>query len=102
MYRRSLVAAFSKQARSRTVVRDPRKKRMNQASDSLAPVATREDDHRHLEPSVPPQTQVHLTPLPFQPSQHNQQSIGSSLASYALAGVGVTLGVVLVRVVLGF
>jgi hypothetical protein len=86
------------------VVRDPRKARPTKASTTtaLAPASAREDNHHHLEPSVPPQTPVPRAPLPFEPSPQNQQSVGSSLASYALAGVGVTLGVVLVRVVLGF
>ncbi len=43
-------------------------------------------------------------PPPFlqQPSPHPPQTLASSLGSYAVAGVGVTLGVVLVRLVLGF
>lgn len=76
----------------RTVVRDPRKK-----SKSLS-VLPKEQDHPPAQAPSPPGR----TPLPFEPTSQNQQSVGSSLASYALAGVGVTIGVILVRVVLGF
>jgi len=40
------------------------------------------------------------TPL-FAPSEQNQQSIGSSLGSYALAGAGMAMGFALVRLVVG-
>jgi hypothetical protein len=81
------------------VVRDPRKK-LHKVSSSVA-VAPRAG-HEHPEVPPPQHHVVQRSPLPFEPSQYNQQSVGSSLASYALAGVGVTMGVVLVRLVLGF
>jgi hypothetical protein len=92
MLRRS-VAVVAKQG-ERTIVRDPRKSRLPAVSSQ-----------NHNLPQEVPTHQAPMSPLPpppFAPSTHNQQSVGSSLASYALAGVGVTLGVVLVRVVLGF
>lgn len=91
MYRRSL-AVMAKQA-GRTIVRDPRKKKVIAMARQETPI----------QQQVAPQQQpVQPPPLPFEPSAQNQQSVGSTLGSYALAGVGVTLGVVLVRVVLGF
>ena len=77
-------------------MRDPRKKK----------AVTSVVQHHAQEQQQPPQqyqskTQVQ-TPLPFSPSDQNQQSVGSSLGSYMLAGVGVALGVTLVRVVIGF
>jgi hypothetical protein len=93
MYRRS-IAAFSKQA-GRTIVRDPRKLKTNKRLPVAQSAPT---DHNVPAPLSEPTTR---SPMPFEPSQHNQQSIGSSLGSYMLAGVGVTMGVILVRVVLG-
>ena len=88
MYRRSL-RVLAQQSR-RTIVRDPRRRR-NKPSPLVVP---KEEDE--LQPTPP----MAKTPLPFGPQP--QHSTASSLASYAVAGVGVTLGVVLVRVVLGF
>ena len=92
MYRRS-IGALAKQA-GRTIVRDPRKT----AASKSVPANVAQDNQR----AAASPSKVQPPTLPFEPSQQNQESIGSSLASYALAGVGVTLGVVLVRVVLGF
>jgi hypothetical protein len=91
MYRRSLIA-LSKQT-GRTIVRDPRKK-------SKRVPAVRPEDPSQVE-QVPPPLPMQQ-PLPFQPSNQNQESLGSTMASYALAGVGVTLGFTLVRVLIGF
>lgn len=90
MIRRS-VAVLAKQTGRRTIVRDPRKK-----SRALE-VREKPPEENHV--SV---TNQSPRVMPFEPSEQNQQSVGSTLGSYALAGVGVTLGVVLVRVVLGF
>jgi hypothetical protein len=89
MYRRTLQVLASQG--KRTVVRDPRKRHV--PTSSMV--------------SVPPQRheiQEQPRPPPFlqQPSLHPPQTLASSLGSYVVAGVGVTLGVVLVRVVLGF
>ena len=90
MFRRSAYN-LANQA-SRTIVRDPRKKKAVPAvKNSLG------GGHPVSAPPPPP-----AQPLPFEPSQQNQESLGSSLASYALAGVGVSLGVILVRAVFGF
>ena len=97
MLRRTAIVLAKPAAQTgRTIVRDPRKKK----------AVTSVVQHHAQEQQQPPQqyqskTQVQ-TPLPFSPSDQNQQSVGSSLGSYMLAGVGVALGVTLVRVVIGF
>ena len=91
MFRRSIYVLANRTGR--TIVRDPRKTR------SLPPVSSDGPSQATTPASQPLQQQ---RPLPFEPSQHNQESLGSSLVSYAIAGVGVSLGVILVRVVLGF
>jgi hypothetical protein len=91
MYRRSLVA-LSKQT-GRTIVRDPRKK-------STRLPAVHPEDPSQLE-HVPPPLPMRQ-PLPFEPSNQNQESLGSSMASYALMGAGMALGMTLVRVIIGF
>jgi len=95
MYRRTLLRAAAATSK-RTIVRDPRKTATavtKGLGEEASPSSLQE---QHSTPSP-----VQHQPPPFAPSQSNQESIGSSLASYALAGVGVTLGVVFVRVVLG-
>mmetsp|Transcript_26614 Transcript_26614/g.37486 ORF Transcript_26614/g.37486 Transcript_26614/m.37486 type:complete len:92 (+) Transcript_26614:228-503(+) len=89
MLRRSLTV-LSKQS-SRTIVRDPRKKRL----PALSP---------EQQNDVVPQQQItHNKPpaLPFEPSQQNQQSVGSTLGSYVLMGAGVSMGFVLVGALFG-
>jgi hypothetical protein len=73
---------------SRTLVRDPRNKKR-------LPAVFKEENDLVEEPAS-------RHPLAFEPSQQNTQSVGSSLISYGLAGVGVTFGVILVQLVLGF
>lgn len=95
MYRRSLIA-LARQG-GRTIVRDPRKKR-------LPAVRVVNDDDKAKDENQTPsvyQSSSPGKPLPFEPSSQSQESVGSSLASYALAGVGVSLGFILVRVVTG-
>lgn len=100
MYRRSLVVLAQKQQANtgRTIVRDPRK---IAAAKRVPALAKQHNQDQHQVTTTINQT-TRQTPLPFQPSEQNVQSVGSTMASYALMGVGVTLGVVLVRVVLGF
>ena len=82
-------ALLSKASKGRTVVRDPRKAKARKT----ALVARPSPDHLPAEPQPPP--------MPFQPSQQNQQSVGSTLASYSLAGAGVAMGVTLVGALFG-
>jgi hypothetical protein len=90
MFRRSLRVLAQPSAR-RTVVRDPRKRKTIVPSTSIVPS---EESHMQPAPQPPPQTPFLL--------QQQQGSFGATLGSYAMAGVGVTLGFALVRVVLGF
>ncbi len=104
MYRRSLGALATQ---GRTIVRDPRKAKetvkavpstnsngiTHHPTESSNPIATHQQ-HQSL-PSQPQQ------PLPFAPTEQNQNSIGSMVGSYMLAGFGMGLGVILVRMVLG-
>ena len=75
----------------RTVVRDPRKKKIITPTSA---VKVREDTEIQQTPVTPPAA-------PFAPSGQNQERVGSTLGSYALAGVGMTLGFTLVKVVFG-
>ena len=104
MLRRTLVLLSSSSptpstSKGRTIVRDPRKAASNQRNPK-SPVAIIQNNQG----SVPAQNEQHKQqlinsnkqPLPFEPSPQNQESIGSSLASYMLAGVGVAMGVTFV------
>jgi hypothetical protein len=88
--RRSVVKMASQKA-SRTVVRDPRKPRKMPSA-----VVARQEEITSMQ-----QQQQNPQPLPFSPSSENQQSIGSSLGSYALAGAGMAMGFVLVGAIFG-
>mmetsp|Transcript_22225 Transcript_22225/g.26776 ORF Transcript_22225/g.26776 Transcript_22225/m.26776 type:complete len:95 (-) Transcript_22225:119-403(-) len=92
MLRRSLPILSKKGGR--TIVRDPRKKRLT----SIPP-----EQQTGVVPSVPEQQQLANRPpaLPFEPSQQNQQSVGSTLGSYVLMGAGVSIGFVLVGALFG-
>lgn len=90
MFRRS-IPILSKKAPSRTIVRDPRKNRA--AVSQLVEQQENEIANQSNDNSGPVQ--------PFEPSTQNQQSLGSTLGSYALAGVGMSMGFALVRVVFG-
>jgi hypothetical protein len=92
MFRRSLVL-LSQKTTSRTVVRDPRKRNKRMA------VIVEESKQHQNNNSVQPYQRNNL---PFEPSLQNQQSLGSSMVSYAFAGAGMTLGFVLVGAILGF
>ena len=99
MYRRSIVLAIAKQT-ERTIVRDPRDKvkilPVTSTTNTHAPV-----QHTSSTNTVTTTQQQHPPPLPFEPSQQNQQSIGSMVGSYALAGFGMGLGVIFVRMIFG-
>jgi hypothetical protein len=100
MFRRSLLKMTQKQSGERTIVRDPRIKKPKAPAVSAASVHRPEESPSKL--SVPQQQHPPRPLMPFEPSAQNQQSVGSTLGSYALAGFGFTLGLVLVRVVFGF
>jgi hypothetical protein len=74
------------------MVRDPRKAKQKReaAAASLTPVPPPDNKY-------PTQYQPPIVPQPQQP-----ESLGQSLVHYAVAGVGVSLGFILVRLVLGF
>jgi len=82
-------------------VRDPRK---HAAASKKALLKSQESSYptRAVPPPPLPPGQEQQKRLPFEPSAQNQQTVGSVMASYALAGVGVTLGFGLVRFFLGF
>lgn len=89
MLRRSLVV-LSRQAEKRTIVRDPRKR--------AVPAVRAEEQPTEIQPQ---QQQTNRNPLPFEPSQQNQQSVGSTLGSYAIMGAGVALGFAVVGAIFG-
>lgn len=97
MYRRSFVALAP-----RTIVRDPRikKAKLPSVSDSGNAITPHDDSNARPSLFVPPQN-TSPPPLPFAPTGQNQQSIGSMVGSYMLAGFGMGLGVILVRFLLG-
>ena len=72
-------------------MRDPRKRKA-----AMSVIAK-----QHEEASQIANHNQHPPPPAFAPNESNQQSIGSSLGSYALAGAGMALGFTLVRVVFG-
>jgi len=85
------------------VVRDPRKAAA--AKRKVAPVQRQEHG---IAPSASernegtaPAVRRQPPPLPFEPSGRDRQSVGSTLASYTLAGAGVAMGVSLVGALLG-
>lgn len=80
----------------RTIVRDPRKKKI--AVSSSSSVQLREENKEVTGNVQYPKQSSHI---PFAPSNQNQESVGSTLASYALAGVGMTMGFALVRILFG-
>ena len=104
MFRRSVMKLAGRP--HRTNARGPRKQRaMKGAAASQVPAeqtAAASQQSLQTPPSQPPPQQYQQQPLPFAPSSQNQESLGSSLVGYAVAGFGVALGVTLVRVVIGF
>lgn len=102
MFRRSVMKLAGRP--HRTIVRDPRKQRaMKGAAASEVPAEQpQQSSSLQTPPSQPPPQQYQQQPLPFTPNSQNQESLGSSLMGYAVAGFGMALGVTLVRVVIGF
>mmetsp|Transcript_43254 Transcript_43254/g.73776 ORF Transcript_43254/g.73776 Transcript_43254/m.73776 type:complete len:102 (+) Transcript_43254:159-464(+) len=98
MLRRSFTVLMSSKV-SRTIIRDPRKAKSKRIKSSRAVVAAKDqDDSNNLQVQNPTDHQGRM-PLPFEPSQQNQQSLG--LGSYMIAGVGVAMGVTLVGAIFG-
>jgi hypothetical protein len=86
MFRATIL--LSKQT-GRTIVRDPRKRKLPAVRHAApAEVQQANDNHRSQ-------------PLPFEPSPENQQSVVSTLGSYALAGAGMAVGFTIVGAVFG-
>jgi hypothetical protein len=77
----------------RTIVRDPRKQRLPSVGSSDVP-AEISSESTSLQGN-------RRTNLPFEPTHQNQEAIGSSLASYMVAGAGMALGFALVGAVFG-
>jgi hypothetical protein len=107
MYRRSLSALASQ---GRTIVRDPRKSKAS--ANAVHSTDIKKIDHiptgtsnpiasqlQQQQRDSPPQLQKQA--LPFTPTEQNQNSIGSMVGSYMLAGFGMGLGMILVRMILG-
>ena len=84
--------ALSQKAPKRTIVRDPRKVRKATNTSSLIRSPQDENTREH---------NLTNNPLPFTPSEQNQQAVGSSLASYALMGGGMAIGFTIVGVLFG-
>mmetsp|Transcript_31721 Transcript_31721/g.66724 ORF Transcript_31721/g.66724 Transcript_31721/m.66724 type:complete len:110 (-) Transcript_31721:426-755(-) len=106
MFRRPLIAMSNKA--SRTIIRDPRKTKRAVVVANMKKKAssTNNNDSHSLEVQQPPSHNVgHAGQLPrlFEPSSasQNQPSLGQSLGSYMLAGVGVAMGVTLVGALFG-
>jgi hypothetical protein len=83
----------------RTIVRDPRKNNIKPTSTS--PQYLPSEKQQPPEHFLSHHQHQQRNPLLFEPTPQNQQSIGSSMASYALAGVGVALGFTFVGVLFG-
>lgn len=88
---------LASQKSGRSVVRDPRKR----IKQSTLPAALPQDPASgQLTPSHQEPSQ--RAPLPFMDNNaQQQQSLGSSMVSYAVAGVGMTLGFILVGAIIG-
>jgi hypothetical protein len=105
MFRRSLIVLAKRT--DRVIVRDPRIAKQRKATALIESSASEIQQQHHEHTAVVPSQQpaspsAPPTALPFEPSAQNQQSVGSTIGSYVLAGFGVGLGMILVRVVLGF
>lgn len=75
----------------RTIVRDPRKTRVPSLRTHEVPA---EVEHNS-------QVGLQRQGLPFEPNRQNQQAVGSSLASYVLAGAGMSIGFAIVGAIFG-
>ena len=90
MLRRTL-AVLGKN-KPRTIVRDPRKKRL----PAKLTQTSRDSAVEQQETRIAERQQ-----MAFEPSRQNQQSIGSTLGSYALAGFGMSVGFAFVGALFG-
>ena len=96
MFRRSIIRLSASKGGGRTIVRDPRKNK--KSSRSLPAVQAQ----RGEETQVNSQFHKPMTPpLPLAPHSAGDGGVGSTLGSYVLAGVGMTLGFTVVKLVLG-
>mmetsp|Transcript_35946 Transcript_35946/g.86897 ORF Transcript_35946/g.86897 Transcript_35946/m.86897 type:complete len:95 (-) Transcript_35946:204-488(-) len=92
MFRRSLVVLAKN--RPRTIVRDPRKKRL--------PAAVSQNSLTQQQELEQQQSQIQeRQQMAFEPSRQNQHSIGSTMGSYALAGFGMSIGFAFVGALFG-
>jgi hypothetical protein len=82
---------MSKQA-ERTIVRDPRKKRVP---------AVRAETTTRSPAEIQPTNQTPRQMLPFEPNPQNVQAVGSSIVSYMLAGAGMAVGFSIVGAIFG-
>ena len=98
MLRKTAIRLCSAKSNGRTIVRDPRKKKSFKLGQPSAVVEVTPED-KVSESNIQPTPTV--SPLSFGPSSQNQESVGSALGSYALAGVGITLGFTLVKLING-
>ena len=104
MYRRSLGCLLVKQSTGRTVVRDPRKAKAAKKTNVLQTLESAPESP--LVPEAPPPPPRPTGPLPFNPSldgggSRQSSTVGRMLASYAIAGMAVSLGVGIVRLFIG-
>jgi hypothetical protein len=104
MFRRSLTVLAKRT--DRVIVRDPRIAKQRKATglveSSGASIQQLQEPSAVVPSQQPASPSAPPAALPFEPSAQNQQSVGSTIGSYVLAGFGVGLGMILVRVVLGF
>lgn len=110
MFRRSLQQLAGKSTnKPRKVVRDPRKikkKRMEEQNHLTKVISTTDSYGDSNIENYPVKSQLTTNTPPAHPFQsmaqnNDQQSFGSSLGTYVILGVGVTMGVTLVRLVIG-
>ena len=90
MIRRSVTLLSKRASSGRTIVRDPRKK--------ARALQIRDNEQEH---QIDQQQRPLRHPLAFEPTQNNQQAVGSTMASYALAGAGMAVGFALVGALFG-
>jgi preprotein translocase subunit SecF len=92
MLRRTVVLLSTKKP-GRKIVRDPRQQRVPSVRTSV-PAEVQQQTLQE----VPQQQQQ---PMVFEPTSQNQQSVGSTLGSYALAGGGMAIGFSIVGAIFG-
>jgi hypothetical protein len=97
MIKRTLVILSTKA--SRTIIRDPRKAKdlREKAKEKARTAVAVQKENTSLKQQTP-QQQLQ-TPMAFEPSAQNQESLG--IGSYMLAGAGMALGFTLVGALFG-